>query len=125
MLPRTTQPALQPRMHEHKRPRQGSAAAAQVMAVGGLTRENIASHLQKYRRLLEKKAGLPAGGAVTSEAWPLLEAAQRAHLVQARPCLSALSCFRRCLRCCVMQPVGAACATAPARGFASVSTSSF
>lgn len=55
-----------------------------MMSVDGLTRENIASHLQKYRRLLEKKAGLPAGGAIRNDDWPLLEAAQRAHLIQVR-----------------------------------------
>jgi len=54
------------------------------MGVEGLTRENIASHLQKYRRLLEKKAGLPGTGPVAAADWPRLEAAQAAHLVSVR-----------------------------------------
>ena len=56
----------------------------QVMGVDGLTRENIASHLQKYRRLLEKKAGLPGTGPVAATDWPRLETAQTAHLVAVR-----------------------------------------
>jgi SHAQKYF class myb-like DNA-binding protein len=72
----------------------------QVMSVDGLTRENIASHLQKYRRLLEKKAGLPAGGTIRAEDWPLLEAAQRAHLVQARPSDHSARCRGGAGRCC-------------------------
>lgn len=48
------------------------------MDVEGLTRENIASHLQKYRRLLEKKAGI--AGPVSSKDWPKLEAVQTQHL---------------------------------------------
>jgi hypothetical protein len=54
----------------------------QVMQVEGLTRENIASHLQKYRRLLEKKAGI--SGPVGAKDWPKLEAAQTQHLSQLR-----------------------------------------
>jgi hypothetical protein len=61
------------------------SSVAQVMNVDGLTRENIASHLQKYRRLLEKKANLPSGGLIAPEHWPLMEAAQRAHLIQVCP----------------------------------------
>jgi hypothetical protein len=56
----------------------------QVMGVQGLTRENIASHLQKYRRWLEKKASMPPGGTVSAKDWPRLEAAQSAHLLQVR-----------------------------------------
>lgn len=48
----------------------------------GLTRENIASHLQKYRRLLEKKAGI--SGPVNSKDWPKLEAVQSQHLQNLR-----------------------------------------
>eukprot|EP00892_Ulva_mutabilis_P007617 jgi/Ulvmu1/5227/UM022_0020.1 len=54
----------------------------QVMDVEGLTRENIASHLQKYRRLLEKKAGI--SGPVSSKDWPKLEAVQTQHLQSLR-----------------------------------------
>lgn len=54
----------------------------QVMDVEGLTRENIASHLQKYRRLLEKKAGI--SGPVGTKDWPKLEAVQTQHLQSLR-----------------------------------------
>ena len=57
-----------------------------------MTRENIASHLQKYRRLLEKKAGMPAGGAVSAKDWPRLEAAQSAHLVQVCAPVATVQC---------------------------------
>lgn len=59
-----------------------AAHPMQVMDVEGLTRENIASHLQKYRRLLEKKAGI--SGPVTSKDWPELEAVQTQHLQSLR-----------------------------------------
>ncbi|CBI32815.3 unnamed protein product, partial [Vitis vinifera] len=34
----------------------------QLMSVDGLTRENVASHLQKYRLYLKRMQGLSAGG---------------------------------------------------------------
>ena len=45
----------------------------QVMQVDGLTYDNIKSHLQKYRRKLEKKAGI--SGPVGTKDCPELETA--------------------------------------------------
>ncbi|RWR79786.1 transcription factor PCL1-like protein [Cinnamomum micranthum f. kanehirae] len=40
----------------------------QLMSVDGLTRENVASHLQKYRLYLKRMQGLSAGGASSDAA---------------------------------------------------------
>lgn len=52
----------------------------QVMNVSGLTRENVASHLQKYRMFLKRQARLPPSATVDAADWPKMEAAQREHI---------------------------------------------
>ena len=39
----------------------------QLMNVEGMTRENVASHLQKYRQYLKRMAGYPANVKVSHE----------------------------------------------------------
>jgi hypothetical protein len=48
-----------------------------LMNVEGLTRENVASHLQKYRAYLKRLAGLPPSAPLPSSALPVLQ--QVAH----------------------------------------------
>lgn len=47
----------------------------QRMGVDTLTRENVASHLQKYRLALKRKANLPDNALMTASSWRLLEQA--------------------------------------------------
>lgn len=44
-----------------------------LMNVEGLTRENVASHLQKYRAYLKKIAGLPPSAPLPPSALPVLQ----------------------------------------------------
>lgn len=44
-----------------------------LMNVEGLTRENVASHLQKYRAYLKRLAGLPPSAPLPSAALPVLQ----------------------------------------------------
>ena len=44
-----------------------------LMNVEGLTRENVASHLQKYRAYLKRLAGLPPSTPLPSTALPVLQ----------------------------------------------------
>lgn len=44
-----------------------------LMNVEGLTRENVASHLQKYRAYLKRLAGLPPSAPLPSSALPVLQ----------------------------------------------------
>lgn len=47
----------------------------QKMGVDSLSRENVASHLQKYRLALKRKAGLPDNTLMTAGSWRQLEEA--------------------------------------------------
>eukprot|EP00892_Ulva_mutabilis_P003307 jgi/Ulvmu1/1348/UM011_0076.1 len=47
----------------------------QKMGVDSLSRENVASHLQKYRLALKRKAGLPDNALMTAASWRQLEQA--------------------------------------------------
>lgn len=49
----------------------------QLMNVEGLTRENVASHLQKYRILLKRHAQLPANAPLNPENLRKLEVVQQ------------------------------------------------
>jgi hypothetical protein len=51
--------------------------AAQLMNVEGLTRENVASHLQKYRILLKRHAHLPVNAPLTPDNVRKLEVVQQ------------------------------------------------
>ncbi len=47
-----------------------------LMNVEGLTRENVASHLQKYRAYLKRLAGLPPSAALPAAVLPALQKVQ-------------------------------------------------
>ncbi len=47
-----------------------------LMNVEGLTRENVASHLQKYRAYLKRLAGLPPSAALPAAVLPPLQKVQ-------------------------------------------------
>ncbi len=58
------------------------------MNVDGMTRENVASHLQKYRLYLKKLGGYPANAKTTPEA---LQQVQQVWVWETLPGFSALS----------------------------------
>lgn len=56
-----------------------------LMNVEGLTRENVASHLQKYRAYLKRLAGLPPSAPLPSTALPVLQQVAD-HTADLPPC---------------------------------------
>jgi hypothetical protein len=59
-----------------------------MMKCAALTRENVASHLQKYRLMLKRQAQV-SDSTVTSDAdWALLEAVHAAHIASLQPPLT-------------------------------------
>lgn len=57
----------------------------QLMSVDGLTRENVASHLQKYRLYLKRMQGISAGGPGGGGAGPAGSADPTDHLFASSP----------------------------------------
>jgi hypothetical protein len=55
------------------------------MKVGTLTRENVASHLQKYRLSLKRQANISESAMIDDDTWPLLEAAHAQHIASLDP----------------------------------------
>lgn len=96
----------------------------QLMNVDGMTRENVASHLQKYRLYLKKLGGLTSNAKITPEA---LQAIQQVLPIKARiiiPC-AVVTCaehvmavsvtcryrlgFKPYSRCCTFRPTPDLC----------------
>ena len=57
----------------------------QTMQVEALTRENVASHLQKYRLSLKRQANISESAVIDDAAWPLLERAHARHIAALSP----------------------------------------
>lgn len=69
----------------------------QLMNVDGMTRENVASHLQKYRLYLKKLGGYPANAKTTPEALQQVQqvwAVSRLLPASSADCVRVVACLQ-------------------------------
>ena len=75
------------------------------MNVDGMTRENVASHLQKYRLYLKKLGGYPANAKTSPEALQQVQQVRgAARVTNPHPRASTHCCMPTCSCLMVQQP---------------------